>query len=716
MRSAERPGSGHRWHRALLSPRSVALLGASDDPSKTTARPLRFLAAAGWPGAIYPVNPARDTVDGHRAWPSLRALPEVPDHALIMTRPDLAVEAVREAAALGVPVATVMASGFAEAGAAGRRLQEQLLDAVRSSELRLLGPSSLGVANLRERLILTANAAFTEPDPPVGDVFVASQSGSVIGALLSRGAEMGIGFAGLVSTGGEADLSLGEVCMATVDDPAVASYALFLESLPDVDELRRFAVAAAARDRPIVAYKVGRSRVVNELTLSHTGVLAGDDATASAILADLGIVRVDTFEALLEAQALVRRLPAGGPPAPDRPRDRPRIGVVTTTGGGAAMVADQLAVRGADVQPPSERTRRRLHASGIEVDGAPVIDLTLAGARYDVVKTALDVLLSSGDFDLLIAVAGSSARFQPELAVRPVVDSAGAGTALAAFVVPAAPDALRTLRQSGVPAFRTPESCADAVTAALRRRAPRSAPPRVQAGSEASQLHATRTLTEDGSYQLLDRLGVPHVPWVLVDVAAPPPELPFDGPVAVKARAASLPHKSDAGGVVLDVGDAERLRHAIDTVVANVSGHAPDVHLRHCLVQPMVAGVAEVLLGYRVDASGTPVVVLADGGVAAEVLGRRSLRVAPVDLRTAHEMIDEIAASDVLGGHRGRPAGDRAALAEAVVALSGAGELRGPAVVELEANPVVVLPAGHGVAAVDALAVLAAEDNGEAPS
>lgn len=442
LEGAERADRDSRLRRAqlrsaLLRPRSVALLGASDDPGKTTARPLAFLEAAGWDGAVYPVNPSRDTVLGHRAWPSLRELPEVPDHALVMTRPELAVEAVRECAALGVGVATVMASGFAEAGAHGASLQRELQEAVRGSDLRVLGPSSLGVVNVHDRLVLTANAAFAEPDLPSGELFVASQSGSVIGALLSRGSAMGIGFAGLVSTGGEMDLSLGEVCAATLDDPGVGSYALFLESLSHVDELRTFATAAAGLGRPVVAYKVGRSRAAAELTLTHTGVLAGDDVTASAVLADLGIVRVDTFEALLEGQALARRLQSA--PAVSTAVSTAttasataRIGVVTTTGGGAAIVVDQLAVRGATVQAPGEEARRRLHAAGIETGTAPVVDLTLAGARYPVMKAALDVLLSCGDFDLVVAVAGSSARFQPDLAVRPIVDSAGTGTPLAA--------------------------------------------------------------------------------------------------------------------------------------------------------------------------------------------------------------------------------------------------------------------------------------------
>lgn len=687
------PGT-HHLRRALLAPHSVALLGASGDPEKTSSRPLSYLKAAGWPGTVYPVNPSRDAVLGHRAWPSLRSLPEVPDHVLVMTGAELAVEAIRDCAAIGVPVATVMASGFAEAGPAGVELQRQLLDAMHGSRLRLLGPSSLGVVNVHDRLVLTANAAFTEPDLPTGEVFVASQSGSVIGALLSRGAQMGVGFAGFVSTGGELDLSLGEVCSATLDDPRVGSYALFLESLPRTGELRRFAVEAAALGRPVVAYKIGRSRAAADLALSHTGVLAGDDRTASAVLADLGIGRVSTFDALLESQPLVRRLPAPKPSAAV-----PRIGVVTTTGGGAAMAIDQLAVRGAVVQSPGVAARQRLRDMGIEVGDSPLVDLTLAGTRYEVMKATLDVMLTSDDFDLVLAVVGSSARFHPDLAIRPIVDSAGTGTPLAAFVVPEAPEALRLLRTRGVPAFRTPESCADALTAALRRR-----PARNRAGPRRVPAH-TGVLTEYAAYGVLDRLGVPRVDAAPADVATPPAELPFPGPVAVKALASELPHKSDIGGVVLDVTDADELRRAVRTIADNVRRAAPHIELTQCLVQPMVAGLAEFLVGYRLGPDAEPVVVLAAGGVSAELLGDRSVRVAPVDLETAHEMVREVGFHRLLEGHRGRPAGDLDALAEVVVAISHAGDLDDIAVAEAEVNPLIVLPRGEGVLAVDALVV-----------
>ncbi|MDT7787189.1 MAG: hypothetical protein QOF58_5608, partial [Pseudonocardiales bacterium] len=396
MTAPETPRAGglELLRRALLAPASVALIGVSDDPAKTGARPLQFLRRTGWAGRLYPVNQNRTQVQGEQAWPSVEALPETPDHAYVLTGSDAAVEATRRCAERGVQVVTIMADGFAGSDAASVARREALQEIAAEHPVRLVGPSSLGVVNVHESFALTANAAFAEPDLPAGGVFVASHSGSVIGALVSRGKEMGVGFAGLISTGGEVDLSLGEICLSTVDDDDVTGYALFLESLSGADSLRRFALAAAQRGKPVLAYKLGRSEAGAELSVSHTGALAGDDAVATALLADLGIGRVDTFEALLEGQNLLQDLPL-----PDRPVPHPRVGVVTTTGGGGAMVVDRLAVRGAVPQPPSAATRRAHAYKGIATDKSAQVDQTLAGTRYDLMRSALDIILAPPEFD-----------------------------------------------------------------------------------------------------------------------------------------------------------------------------------------------------------------------------------------------------------------------------------------------------------------------------
>jgi acyl-CoA synthetase (NDP forming) len=656
--SIRRPAEGARSLREVLfAPRSIALVGQSNDAGKTAGRPLKFLRQAGYAGRVYPVNARRDEVLGERAWPSLEALPEVPEHAYIVAPTEAAMEAIEACGRAGVAVVTVLSDGFAEAGDIGLARENRLTEIARTTGMRIVGPSSLGIVDLRNGALITANAAFDEPGLPVGKIFGASHSGGMIGTFLSRGRACGIGFAGLVSVGNEVDLSLGEICLATLDDADIDGYLLFLETLRHADALRRFAEGAAAAGKPVLAYKLGRSAAARELALTHTGALAGEDDVADAFLRDCGIARVESLSGLLEGLPLLKRVP------PRRASGTPRVAVITTTAGGAATVIDPLASRGIEVGAPSEDTYARFEAAGIKVARTRLIDLTLVGTRYEVMKAALDIL------------------------TKPI----------AAFLVPEAPQARAELAKAGVANFYTPEACADAVAAALSRRLPRTIPtvarpPReVSTDAHAVRADAGRSLDELEAYGVLDRIGVPRAPSVALDIDAEVPPLPFAYPVAAKVLSAEITHKSDVGGVALGLADAAALAAAISAM------RKPLPEAKRVLVQPMIAGLGEVLIGYRVDADAGPMVMLAAGGIYTEIYRDRSLRLAPVDLATAREMIAEVRALKALTGYRGKPAGDLDALARAVVALSRLAD--DPTVSEAEVNPLLVR--ADGVVAVD---------------
>jgi acetate---CoA ligase (ADP-forming) len=288
-------------------------------------------------------------------------------------------------------------------------------------------------------------------------------------------------------------------------------------------------------------------------------------------------------------------------------------------------------------------------------------------------------------------VVGSSARFYPELAVQPIIDSAGGDKPIAVFLVPEAPQARAALGAAGIANFYTPEACADAVAAALTRRLPRMLP--ATAGRPLSKATA-RTLDEMQAYALFDRFGIAHAPSVALDADITlPPVLPFAYPVVVKVLSSAITHKSDVGGVMVGITDGASLIAAI----AGLRARLPEA--QRVLVQPMIAGVGEVLVGYRVDPDVGPLVMVATGGVYTEIYRDRSLRLAPVDAATAVEMITEVRGLRPLAGYRGKPAGDLAALAEAIAALSQlAAE---PSVVEAEINPLIVRSQGGGVVAVD---------------
>ena len=685
---------------ALLKPKTVALVGISDDISKTAGRPLHFLRNAGYKGTIYCINPRRETVQGEKAYPSLSALPEVPEHVYVLTAADLALEAVEECGKLGVPVVTLIASGFSEAGAEGVERENKLRELKAKYQTRILGPSSLGLVNLYEDLFLTANAAFAEPGLPKGNIFCASHSGSMIGSLTSRGRNHHTGFYGLVSVGGEVDLSVGEICLATLDNPDIHGYMLFLESMRHAEKLREFAVKAAELNRPVVVFKLGRSQVAADLAVSHTGSMAGEDAVAEAFFKDCGIARVETLDGFLNAIPLLRKV------APQVANNKKiNVGVLTTTGGGAAMVVDQLGIRNVSVVSPSEETIAKLNARGVDVHAGGIIDLTLAGTKYEVMKAALEVLEEAPEFDLVLVASGSSARYHPDLAVKPIVDSiATYKKPLVSFLVPDAPEALKQLKQANVPAFQSPEACADVINAAFSRRQPTPIPAKISQPA----VSTTVTLDEDSAYQLLRPLGIQNAPYQVLNVEQPQ-ALDISYPVVVKVLHDQISHKTEVGGVILHVQNETELQTAIHQIKANVETHCPDLTVEKVLVQSMVKGLGEVLVGFKRDKDVGPIVMLAAGGVLTELYKDSSMRLAPVTIDSAYEMIAEVKGLKTLDGFRGKQKGDLKAIAETVVAFSQLAVSQEYYIEEAEMNPLIVNPQGQGVTAVDALVHIAQE-------
>ena len=682
--------------RALFAPRSVALVGLSDNPARPTGRVLRFLRNGGYAGRIHAVNPRRQRVQDLPAWPSVAALPEVPEHAYVLLGTDLAGQAVADCAAAGVPLVTVLADGFAEAGEEGRARQARLIEAARAGGTRLLGPNSMGVADLHAGCWLTVNAIYEEADQPRGRTALLSQSGSMMGGLISRAKALGTGFSRVAAVGNEADLGIAEIGMACLDDPNTDAFVLFLETIRDADALARFAAAAHDAGKPVIALKLGRSALGAQMAVAHTGALLAEDAVSDAFLREIGIARVTTLEALIEAPALFR----GRRP----PTRSSKVGIVTTTGGGGATVADRLALEGAAIHPPSPATLDAVRVTGLNVVAGPILDLTMAGAGPDFVGPALAALAADRQVDLLVSITGSSARSSPERTVPPLAEAARGPKPLAAFLTPDAPDSLRGLAEAGVPVFRTPESCADAVGAFARWRAPRVR----SLARKPAGVAGARTLDEAASLALLAGADVPVVEAVETRVGETP-ILPFRYPVVAKVLSAFVPHKTEAGGVETGIAHAEALAVAGNRIAARVHERT-GVTVERLLVSPMIRPLQEVLIGYRLDPLVGPVVTLAPGGVLVGLYDDKAVRLAPVDEATARAMIDEVRGLAPIRGHRGLPEGDLDALAAAIAALSSL-SLHQRTVLEAEANPVMVL--AEGVVAVDALATLAPENPAE---
>ena len=685
---------------ALLRPRIAAIYGASGDPKKNTGRPQRFLKTHGFTGEVIPINPNRDEVQGVRAYPTLADAPKGVEHALIMVPKPAVLAAVEDCAQAGVKVATIYSDGFAETGPEGAALQARIVAAAHAGGMRIVGPNSMGVIDLNTPLPLSINAILEMEKLPAGRLGVISQSGSLLGALISRGAARGIGFSSLLSIGNEADLGVGELLDMLVDEPETDAIALFLEGIRDTEALARAARRAFDAGKPVVAYKLGRSDVGRELAVSHSGAVAGPDAAVDAFLRANGILRVDMMEALLELPALAKGA---------RPGAGNRVAVVTTTGGGAAMVVDRLGAAGLELVAAPERLRDRLAEFGLTLGRGRLIDLTMAGTREGVYGAALDVLLTDDGIDAVVAVVGSSGQFHPELAVAPIVEAPKTGKPLAAFIAPDAPQSLLGLAAGGVAAFRTPEACADGVRALLTWRAPvevttADAPPTVAQALAAAE---GAVLDEAEGRRVMSALGIavsePHV------LAGPDAVIPDDiaYPVAAKVVSPDLPHKTEAGAVALNIADARELKLAMAEIWTSAAAYKPDARLEGVLVEPMVSGLTEVLLGYRLDAEAGPVVVLGMGGVLTEIYEDAAVRPAPVDAAGAREMVAAVKGLAVIRGYRNLPLGDVDALCDAVVAISRLATVTAPRVAEAEINPLMVNPAGNGVVAVDALVRLA---------
>ncbi len=647
---------------ALFNPRRIALVGASSDPTRLTARAQIYLRRHGFTGELFPVNPRAATVLNERAYPSLADIPGEIDLAYLLVGTQHVTAAIADCAARGVPVAAVLADGFAEAGPEGAERQANLFATARAGGVRLLGPNSMGMLNIPAATACSVSAALEAERLLPGRWSLISQSGSVMGTLASRAAARGCGFAKLVSTGNEADLTAGELADLLVDDPDTDAILLFLETIRRPEFYRRAARRAFDAGKPIIVYKLGRSEAGAQLATTHTGAIAGSDAAADAFFRALGIVRVDQLEALIEIPPLlIGRRP---PVAPKR-----AVRVVTTTGGGGAMVVDRLGLLG--------------------IATAHMLDTTLAGMGKDTVAKALSKARSASDADLAIAVIGSSAQFRPQDAVSGVVAARGPNP-ICAFLVPQADESLQLLAAAGIAAFRTPEACADAVRAYLDWQAPR---PTVDAGdvSAAGKL-LLRAVDEPGARAVFAALGVPDGA-VRVDPDAP---LGLTYPIALKAVSAVIAHKTEAGAVALNIADATALRAAAAAMRARLGDR-----ITGFIAQPMAKGVAEAILGYRRDPLVGPVVALGAGGVLAEVYRDVVLRLAPVTQDEAMAMIAEVKGLAPARGYRGMPKGDLAALARTVAAFSRVAGLT--SVTEAEINPLIVLPEGQGVVMADAL-------------
>jgi acetate---CoA ligase (ADP-forming) len=678
----------------MLRPKVVAVVGASRRRGTIGAEIFGNLLRSGFTGTVYPVNPGAVAVQGVRAWPSIESLPETVD-LVVVAVPSLGVEAVIEAAAAaGAGAAVIISAGFGEAGPAGRARQDRIVEVARAAGMRLCGPNCLGVINAHPDIGL--NSTFAPLVPTHGHLGFLSQSGALGVAILAHGAELGLGISTFVSVGNKADVSANDLLEFWETDEDTHAVLLYLESFGNPRNFNRIA-RRVSRQKPIVAVKSGRSDAGRIAASSHTGSLSGVDIAADALFWQTGVIRVDTLEELFDTAMLLAHQPV--------PRGR-RVGILTNAGGPGILAADACASQGLELPAFSAGLQAGLRQ--FLPDEAAVrnpVDM-IASATPDAFERSVRLVLDSGEVDSLIAI------FVPPVITDPqdVADAIHRGA-----VGADQPVVCNFLGAKGIqgtlPSYAFPESAAIALGRVARYGEWLDRP----LGSEpvfddVDVVRARRALEgqagwlgPDGVAEILASYGLRSPRSILAATAdaaaAAAREIGF--PVAVKLVSETLTHKSDIGGVRLGLRTEEDVWDAFSGIRARVDALDGDATMDGVLVQQMVSGGHEVIVGASIDPAFGPVVMFGLGGVNVELLRDVSVRVHPLRDVDADEMLREIRGAPLLTGYRGQPAGDIEALRDVLLRVSVLlGDL--PEIAELDLNPVKVLPPGQGVVAVDA--------------
>lgn len=706
MRAWQGDGSATSLHLdgldALVRPRSIAIFGASSDPNKIGGRPIRFLRDSGFAGDVYPINPRHDSVQGLPAYASLSAVPGPVDLALIGLPRDDVMKAVQECADAGVKLATIFSATFAETGAEGARLQDEIRSYAAARGMRLLGPNCIGSRNRATGAVGTFAAVEGEPVPELhtGKVAFVSQSGATAVDCVLNGHRRGLDFDPWISTGNECDVEFADALAMMALDDDVQVIAGYLEGCRDGAKLSEALALAQGRGKPVVLLKVGRSAVGAQAAKSHTGSLVGSDEAFDALFRQYGVCRVDSIAELLEvsyAFAWSRR-----------PRGR-RVGVLTGSGGAGILMADVAEETGLELPPLSEKAQGQLKslwpAAGV---GNPV-DMTAQVMNDKRLLTEfLTTVADDGSSDVIVTFLSYMGALEPWaseiLAALRAVVSERPGITLA-VVMTALPEIVREVEKLGVAVFADPTAALSALARVVDTCAALDKPAPQAIAVRPAVLPGSGPVNETEAKRVLSAAGIPVVEDRRVASAAEAAEAAagIGFPVAMKVLSADVTHKTEAGGVRLGIETADAAAKAYEGIVADVARHAPEARIEGVIVSPQISGGVEMILGVKNDPTFGPIVMAGLGGVLVEVLKDFTYRRAPFGPETAREMVRELHGYPLLTGVRGFPPGDVDALCQALSDLSLFAAAHADSIDSVDINPFVVQPRGQGAIALDAL-------------
>lgn len=693
--SADRNGANERRDpvAALLDPESVAIVGASSNPRKRGYQTLRRLLVDGFPHPIYPVNPREDEILGLMSFPSLEAIEAPVDLAFIVTPAPTVPKVIEDCGRKGVGAAVVVAVGFGETGEEGRELEREVVRVAREHDVALVGPNTNGVFNLPAQLNLVGTS-----DVPPGSLALVCQSGNVGLSLVTQTThDTELGFSVYAGIGNEAGVRYDQVLSYLAADDDTSAAMVYAEGFRDGHAFLH-AASAFSDTKPIVVYKAGRSEAARRSVQSHTGAVAGQHAVVASVLRQAGVVVVERTDELVPVCETLLEQPALA---------SPRVAILADGGGHATVAADALSRFSIELPELSSSTRERLAAilppvastrNPVDVAGATDGDPRIFDA-------CAEVILEDPNVDGVLCVGllgGYGIRFSGDLveaeeqaAQRMAELAAAAGKPLVvqSTYVAARPWTHQLLRHAGVPVHESVETSARCIAAlwergrALATRDDRSS---FEVADRPRQPRSTRVLTEPEGRRLLESRDVPVGRWMLVtsaDDAARAAEL-FHGPVAMKIVSPEIVHKSDVGGVMLDVLGGDAASAAYETLVERARAAMPGAHLDGVLITPMAPAGVELIVGTTTDPVFGPVLTVGAGGTAVELRADVALRAVPVTPREAGEMLDELAISPLFDGFRGAEPIDRDALLEFVLSISQL-VAQTPEITELDLNPVI---------------------------
>lgn len=695
----------------LFAPTGIAVFGANDEAGSVGGLVLRNLREGGYAQGLYPVNPHHESVQGLTCYARLRDVRDPVDLAVIATPAESVRAIVRDCGEHGISAVVVMSAGFGEAGDTGRQREHQVLEIARQYDMRVLGPNCLGLMRPRAAL----NATFSLSSARPGRLGLVSQSGALCTAILDWAEPRRVGFSAVASLGDASDLDFGDILDYLAQDHETSSILLYVEG---IHHPRRFlsALRSVARIKPVIVIKAGRHPVGSRAAMSHTGALVGDDDAFNAALSRAGAVRVQTISQLFSAAQILAEYPGDA---------RHRLAVITNAGGPGVLAADRAADLAVDLPEPGAELLDRLDAS-MPAGWSRSNPLDILGdappARY---QQALSACLAAPDYDAVLVVLTPQAMSQPEAAAEVVVTARRQARRpiLACWMGGERVETARRLfYDSQVPHFPSPEAAVEAFSCLAERRRNREllmqvAEPRAHHGEpdtegarliiEGALAEHRRVLSEMESKAVLSAFGIPTIATIGAQSAADAlviaESLGF--PVAMKIDSPDISHKSDVGGVRLNIPNAQAIRRTYNELVEGVRAARPEARIRGVTLERMYGGAhaREIMVGVTRDAVFGPVISFGAGGTAVEILRDRSVALPPLNTFIAARMIDSTRIARMLGDWRHMPAVDRAALEETLLRLSElVCEL--PHVLEIDINPMMASP--DGVRAADARIVV----------